>query len=186
MQTKIKILLSILVHYLQFGIRLGMSLSNPALILQTFFSGFVLFAFSGSWHTVCWLCEDVLIITCAEQEPCCPFGPLHRRPRSSLFAGRGATGAANEERGVGPSSRSTAHNIMVELVWAQTQDLDKRPGCHGQPVCTPWLQAGGEIYVRPLRARMGIHKWHLGRVNLSLKVCVFLESTETIWCVFNE
>lgn len=45
-----------------------------------------------------------------------------------------ATGAANVECKVKPSAQSAAHNIMVEQVWAISQDSNKVPCCHSQPV----------------------------------------------------
>lgn len=70
---------------------------------------------------------------------------LHGFPCSSLSAGLGAIGAANEECEVQPSA--AAQNIMVEQVWAQSQVSNKMPGCHGQPVHALWLQAEGGLFV---------------------------------------
>lgn len=90
----------------------------------------------------------------------------------SLLCGLCATGAANEQCKVQPSSQSAAHNITAHRVRAQSQDSNKVPDCHEHPVYT--LPSSGlwvGFFVIPVRAR----------TQLTFR-CVCLEA---ICCEFN-
>lgn len=73
------------------------------------------------------------------------LGPAWVFPCPPLSAGLRATGAVKEKCEVQPSA--AAHNIMVEQVWAQSQDSNKMPGCRWQPVHALQLQANGGLAV---------------------------------------
>lgn len=108
-----------------------------------------------------------MLSTCEEEPLCCSFGSEHEFPRSSPFSGPCAAGAANEQYEVEPRAQSAAHNITAEQVWAQSQDSDKVPGCHGPP-CAGGLPV---ISLRPsmLIDMVTLGAWseaHLGRIQI--------------------